>query len=76
MKPDSQCSECNGRRVYRASGQASGGGYGPKLLPNLGPWYSLAKMDVLVCADCGLVRMYASRAAREKLAGAKGWERV
>lgn len=52
----------------------SGCGHGPLLLPGLGRLFSYAKMDIRVCADCGLIRTYAEPAARAKLSTSDCWK--
>ena len=75
MKTQSkQCPECDGHSLYQAS-TCSGSPHGPRLLPGLGSFLSFAKMKVVVCADCGLTRFYASEDARSQLGGVRRWQR-
>lgn len=71
----SPCPECGGRSLFTRRVD-SGGGYGPNLLPGLGGFLSFAKFDVVLCADCGLTRLFASEEARRHLRDAKGWTRL
>ncbi len=68
------CPECSGHSLYQTA-TSSGGHHGPYLLPGLGGFLSFARWNVVVCADCGLTRFYASDEARSKLAGSKRWSR-
>lgn len=72
--PTSHCPECEGLSLFRTT-TASGGGYGPILLPGLGRFMRVADFEVVVCADCGLTRFYASEDARSQLGGARRWQR-
>lgn len=74
----SRCPECRSDNVYRHRKQTpSGGGDDPFLLPDLGRnMLQPAKMTVAVCADCGLIRIYVSDEARERLVGSDKWERM
>ena len=70
------CPECGSNKVYRYKKPIeSAGAYGPVLLPKLNPGFlSTAKMVVVVCKDCGLIRFYATEEAREKLGDSEHWE--
>jgi hypothetical protein len=70
------CPECESRDVYKTGEISAGSGEGPNMLTGLGPWYSAAKMTVVVCRACGLIRTYASAEARKKLSESKKWSRV
>jgi hypothetical protein len=69
------CPECESRDVYKTKEIASGGS-DFQLLTGLGTWHSAAKMIVVVCRACGLIRAYASEEARKKLSESKKWTRV
>jgi predicted nucleic-acid-binding Zn-ribbon protein len=66
------CPECAGTKLFSRD-VASGGRYGPQLLPGLGAFMQFAKFRVVVCADCGLTRFFAEPSARRKLATSDGW---
>jgi len=72
MKP---CPECNSTNLYQyKEAVEAGGAYGPNLLPKLeSRWFSSAKFLPVVCADCGFVRLYASKESRDKLKESKHW---
>ena len=65
-------------RVYRYQGcVTAAGGHGPNLLPKLhAGFFSFPKFLPVVCAECGYVRYYASKEARNKLEGSEHWKRL
>ena len=71
--PHRECPGCGGRRLYAADDVVEGGRRGPTLLPGLGSLFLYAKFEVVVCADCGLTRFFASRQARERLSDSTRW---
>lgn len=74
MKP---CSECKSDRVYQYKKHMEFGGFGGELLPGLAPsMFSLAKFLPVVCFDCGHIRFFASKEAREKLEASDNWEEI
>lgn len=74
MKP---CSECKSDRVYQYKEPMEFGGFGGELLPNLAPdMFSLAKFLPVVCFDCGHIRFFASKEARDKLDVSDHWKRI
>jgi predicted nucleic-acid-binding Zn-ribbon protein len=57
------CPECGKQTLYesgfvRANGASSDG---PTLLPGLGGFMQAAKMSMIVCKECGLIRLYAEQ---------------
>ena len=64
------CPECGQKNLYVTEAN-SGGGHAPNYLPGLGRFIGTAKFDIVVCADCGLTRFFASRHARGRLDSAK-----
>ncbi len=74
MNPVKPCPECGQNNLFATTTNA-GSGYGPMLLPKLGGFIVPATFEVVVCADCGLTRFFASSEARSKLATAKKWVR-
>lgn len=65
----SKCPNCGHSEFYRrANVRASG--VSARLLPNLMP----GLFDVLLCKDCGLIRLFASHADRQ--AAEAKWESV
>ena len=69
------CPECGGAALYRTSTK-SAGPYGPVFLPGLRSLFRFALVDIVVCADCGLTRLYAEPEARAKLPKARAWKRM
>jgi DNA-directed RNA polymerase subunit RPC12/RpoP len=71
------CSNCQSKRLFKTRKPVSaGGGEGPNVLPGLGTFWSAAKVDVVVCQDCGLMRYFAPREALEKLQKSPKWQRT
>ncbi len=67
------CPQCHATASYQTFSPS--GGWGFNLLPALGGLVS-AEIDVFVCAECGLIRLFASRDARKKLAESSWWNKV
>jgi predicted RNA-binding Zn-ribbon protein involved in translation (DUF1610 family) len=61
------CPQCGSNDVFRTEPMGAGGGHAPNLLPGLGKWYAAAKMAVVLCRSCGLIRLFASEEARRNL---------
>jgi DNA-directed RNA polymerase subunit RPC12/RpoP len=74
----SPCSSCGGKTLYKTRKPITrGGGYAPNLLPGLTSAFGSGKVvDVVVCADCGLVRLFAQRPALARLPTSDKWGRV
>lgn len=70
----SPCPNCRGEVLYTSPTTTNG--EGPALLPRLGRLFSPAKLDVVVCADCGLVRLFAGEAERRQLEKGRTWTRL
>jgi predicted nucleic-acid-binding Zn-ribbon protein len=71
-----KCSSCGSEDLHRTQGVNARGGYGPDLLPGLGGFWSGAKIEVVVCANCGLTQLYADEKARTQLASSNKWSKV
>ena len=69
------CPDCGGVTLYQTSIK-SAGPYGPMLLPGLGSLFRFARFEIVVCADCGLTRLYAEPDARAKLSKVRAWKRM
>ena len=85
MKTETKkCPECGAESLFHTRTKANGtGAYGPHYLEGLGtPVLSgliqmdRAKFQVVVCADCGLTRLYADGESRAKLPKADNWQRI
>ena len=73
----SPCPNCDGGNVFVTEKDVSaGGGHAPNFLPGLGSFFAAERLNVVVCSDCGLMRFFASRTAREKLKESEKWKRV
>jgi DNA-directed RNA polymerase subunit RPC12/RpoP len=68
----SRCPHCGSGELYVR--RVSTNGYMP-LLKGLGEFLGFAKLDVVVCADCGHCSFFAAPAARAKIRDADGWRR-
>ena len=69
------CPECGQKNLFVTT-TSSGGGYGPMLLPKLGSFFVPAAFNVVVCAECGLTRFFASTEACNKLSTTAAWKRL
>jgi predicted nucleic-acid-binding Zn-ribbon protein len=69
------CPHCGGTHLYTRR-VASGSAEGPYLLAGLGSFMHYAAFDAIVCADCGLTRLFAEPAARENIQSSAEWERL
>lgn len=77
MRNVSPCPTCESSNLYTSEkAVSSGGGYAPNYLPGLGPALRSARLDIIVCADCGHMRYFASEEARAKLSQSSKWRRV
>lgn len=70
------CPNCRGSRLYASKDVSAGGGHAPNYLPGLGGAFSAEKFNLVICADCGLVRFFARDTARAKIAESSKWERI
>ena len=72
--PVKQCPHCGGTELYTR--RMSSFGQYLYLLAGLGRFLHYAHMDVVVCADCGLMRLFAEPKARENVRSSKDWKRL
>jgi predicted nucleic-acid-binding Zn-ribbon protein len=73
----SPCPNCRSSNSYKSVKPVSaGGGYAPNYLPGLGGVVHAEKFQVVLCADCGFTRFFASEKALSKVSVSKKWERV
>lgn len=71
------CSECKSDRIYKYKESIEFGGFGGELLPELAPsMFSLAKFLPVICLDCGHIRFFASKEARDKLEASAHWTQI
>jgi hypothetical protein len=73
--PAVSCPQCSGTELYTRRVPLNGP-HGPSLLPGLGSFMHYAEGDVIVCATCGLVRLFAEPAARRNVRSDKNWKRL
>ena len=76
MQLRKQCSECGSNNLHASKPVAAAGGYGPDLLPGLGKLLSSAQFTVVLCADCGLARYYATKETIERLGNSSKWRKL
>lgn len=77
MESYAPCPNCRGGNLFVAKKDVSaGGGYAPNYLPGLGGVFAAEKFRVVVCADCGATRLFASDKARQRLRESEKWKRV
>jgi hypothetical protein len=69
------CPNCGGRTLYRGP-ETSSGGEGPSYLPGLGGFLRSARFTLVLCRDCGLMRLFAAPEARAKLKESSKWKPV
>jgi len=69
------CPHCSGTELYKRR-LGSGGGHGPYLLAGLGRFMHFAQFDVVVCAGCGLTRLFAEPEACQNVRSNADWKRV
>lgn len=70
------CPNCGKNRMYATKDVSAGGGHAPNYLPGLGGSFSAEKFNLVLCADCGLVRFFARENALRKLSDSRKWERI
>jgi hypothetical protein len=68
------CAHCGGKQLFVTRKPIhAGGGYAPDLLPGLHPWYRGGRLQLVLCADCGLLQAFADPQAREALPTSSRW---
>lgn len=71
------CPNCQGRTLYASRELASSTGqHGPSYLDGLGSFWKSARLTIVVCRDCGLMRFFASSQARAKLKESPKWRAI
>lgn len=71
------CPECGGADLrFRVVESGGMGWYDLRLLPGLGGILTNAPVTVVLCRECGLVRLFAQPKALEKLDHVEGWQSV
>jgi hypothetical protein len=69
------CPNCFGTELYSRR-ISSGSGEGIYLLPGLGRFLHYAEFDVVLCAGCGLTRLFAEPDARQNARSNADWKRL
>ena len=69
------CPNCGSENLYTSPTQANSA-YGLSVLPGLARLFRPAMLDVVVCADCGLTRLFAREAERMNLQRGLTWRRL
>jgi len=73
----SPCPECKSDEVYRSQSLADTTTIGGELLPKLSTSkFSSAKVQPVVCGDCGLLRLFVADESLQKMKSSKHWARV
>ena len=57
MKHNKRCGECGGTNI-RTTTVPAGGGYSPDLLPGTHAWWTSGKLEIYICASCGLFQFF------------------
>ena len=76
MENLSPCPNCGSRALYRSEDVEATSAHGPNILPWLGRFLHRARMSLVLCRDCGLVRLFAGAEARAKVSESKKWKRL
>jgi hypothetical protein len=73
--PSKSCPNCGGDELYRRR-VPSGGAPHAYLLRGLGSFLHYAEFDVVICADCGLMQLFAEPEARQNVKSSADWLRL
>jgi predicted nucleic-acid-binding Zn-ribbon protein len=76
MDNTSPCPNCGGRELFRSEEVEATSVHGPNVLPWLGRLFHRARMSLVLCRDCGLVRFFADTEARAKVPESTKWKRL
>jgi len=74
MESLSPCPNCGSRALYRSEEVEATSTHGPNILPWLGRFLYRARMSLVLCQGCGLVRLFADAEARAKVSESKKWK--
>jgi hypothetical protein len=72
MSRSSRCPHCGGAELYTRRVPTSAH---TAILRGLGRFPGFAKLDVVLCADCGHCSLFAEPHARDRVRRARGWQR-
>ena len=71
------CPECDSRDIYRYKEEIDTTTISGELLPKLGSgMFTSAKVRPVICANCGNLRFYLSKAAIEKMKTSEHWKEL
>ena len=71
-----RCPHCDSSELFHQK-VASGGGYGPHLLPGLGGIFDIPFFHAILCSDCGHVMLFAEKHRLERLSRKRsGWKKL
>ncbi len=71
------CPACGGKDLYvTVKTVHCGGGYAPNLLPGLHRWFNPGAFRAVLCADCGLHRMFAEPESRVAVRKSPKWRQL
>ena len=78
MKPARTCTNCGGANLYISDEVSAGGGYAPNYLPGVGKRWALvsARLRVVVCIDCGLMRFFTGDEITSRIPESKHWRKL
>jgi predicted nucleic-acid-binding Zn-ribbon protein len=78
MKPARTCPNCDGTNLYISNKVSSGGGHAPEYLPGLNTHWGMvsARLHVVVCIDCGLMRFFTDSDVTNRIPESKQWQRL
>src|SRR5262245_37248080 len=70
------CPNCGSRELFETAVPANRGAGGVSLLPGLARLFRRTMISVVVCADCGLTRLFAGVDERSRIVQSPWWRRV
>jgi hypothetical protein len=77
MQDVTPCPNCHGTTLYASREMSAGTGqHGPNHLDGLGSFWRSARLTIVVCRDCGLMRSFAGPQATAKLKESRKWHPV
>jgi hypothetical protein len=71
-----RCPECGAAELYTRQTHAPGGDKYGSVLDGLGGIFSHPTVNVVICARCGLLRLFADPGALGEVRSHKDWKRI
>ena len=68
------CPECDGTNLFFRRHVGVRGGHWLNLLPGAGGFFLGPSVTVVVCKDCGYVRLFAEAETLAKIGSESGWD--